>query len=196
MAKSSAQKKVKAYAQELVATGLLPAEAIVVGEKSKIYRAELDRIKEKYGTVNNNLIVQEAKKPSNVLHDWPGWDGWDRTIASEKHWRRAAARLVGYVMCVVVGDARVDRGPVRALVSISRGRPAREYMGVFDALANEVSRQELIQRELGTIRGCKERLRNYKEFSAMVAYINEAITAGEDILAELEKKIATKKVKK
>lgn len=194
MAKSSAKKKVKKEVAELQAKGLLPAYAIVAGDKAKVYAKEFERINKVYGELKPEYIVQEAKKADNVLHDWPGWNGWDKNIASEKYWRQQANRLKGYVECTVVNDMRIDRGPVKAFVTVST-ETGHSIVGIFDALSIDAHRLQLVRRELATIRGCKERLRNYKEFGLMLGHLDEALEAGESAAAALEKKPA-KKAKK
>lgn len=178
------RRRVAARRAEIEQTGevlggppLIPPVLSVLGTKSKVYAAELNRLAQIYGTSNLDpkIVLDEASNPDSPLHDYFDWDD---TSAARKHRLAQARQLVGTVKITYVGDPHPERSK-RAIVTVITDVGERKYTGILSAMDSQEYKRQLIQREVNTIRGCRDRLRTYEELFAALPSLNDFLRQAE-----------------
>ena len=102
--------------------------------------AELERIREKHGILRPELVVEESRDASALLHRCFQWDD---KAAAESYRREQARKLIDSIQVVIVNsDIRCS---VRAFVNV---RPAederRSYTPLAEAIHNEKMYADLL----------------------------------------------------
>lgn len=101
---------------------------------------ELNRIRQKYGTLEPELVVDESRSERSVLHKCFQWDD---TTAAEL-WRKEQARKLINNITVVVVNETVSYN-VRAFVNVSQAKDAgRSYIPITEAIVNDTAYADLL----------------------------------------------------
>ena len=135
--------------------------------------AELERIRQKYGTLDPSLVVEESRHEENVLHKIFCWDD---ERAAELYRRQQARDLIRNIR-VIVTNKNVEVA-VRAFVNV---RPAegtyRSYMPTQEVIKNDEAYKDLL-----------EQARNdMEDFITKYAQIEELNPVKAEMLKELAK---------
>lgn len=102
---------------------------------------ELERIRQKHGTLKPEAVVEESEPEGAVLH---GCFQWDDTIAA-RLWRNEQAKALIRNIMVEVSDKTVTC-TVRALVNVASEPTAqRSYVPITEAIHNETSYADLLK---------------------------------------------------
>lgn len=101
---------------------------------------ELDRIREKYGLLKPETIVEESRDEAAVLHKCFQWDD---TLAAEA-WRKEQARHLVSNITVVVKTEYITTN-VRAIVNVcDMNSPNRSYIPMAKAINDKNSYEDLL----------------------------------------------------
>lgn len=131
--------------------------------------AEVRRIQEKHGVAAPEAIVRAAASPKNVLH--PEFE-WNDTAAAREHRKQQARELVADIV-VVKDEASGERAPVFVSVRImdKQGRTQRGYMESERAVANPVTRAQVIAEALVGLEAWRRRYAHLHELAEVFTAI-------------------------
>ena len=133
--------------------------------------AELERIRNKYGTLKPELVVNESRSKRAVLHSIFTWDD---AAAAEK-WRREQARGLIKNIVVVVNEETVTC-TVRAFVNV---RPAegdkRSYTPINEAVLNDVAYKDLLEQSKSEMESFVTKYSQITELNPVKAEMLKAI---------------------
>jgi hypothetical protein len=101
---------------------------------------ELERIREKYGTLKPEMVVEESKPEGALLHKCFQWDD---TKAADM-WRKEQARQLIKNITVTVTNDSVS-ATVRAIVNVVTSESdKRSYVPLIKAIHDDASYQDLL----------------------------------------------------
>lgn len=111
------------------------------GVKADDAAAELNRIREKYGLLSPEMVVEESRDKDALLHKCFQWDD---SIAAEL-WRKEQARaLIINIRCVVVNEKQETT--VRAFVNVSTASEfRRSYVPITEAVVDDTAYKDLLE---------------------------------------------------
>lgn len=102
---------------------------------------ELDRIRQAYGELKPEHVVEESRPKDALLHSLFQWND---TVAAEQWRKEQAAKIIRNVN-VVVKNENINC-TVRAFVSVSAGKDiARSYIPIKEAIVNKDAYADLLQ---------------------------------------------------
>ena len=102
--------------------------------------AELNRIREKRGTLKPEFVVEESKDKNAVLHNC---FTWDNKKAAELWRKQQASDLIRNIVCIVVNE-NVET-EIRAFVNVVTGTlPDRSYTPVTEAILDDTAYKDLL----------------------------------------------------
>jgi len=127
--------------------------------------AELTRIKEEYGELTPEAVLEQAKKHNNSLH---AQFDWDDTVAAGKWRREQAAELIRVIL--IRDDGVEDSRAVRAFVKLENVR-SEPYRPVVDVLADPEMRARLLQKAHKELDAWTRRYANLEEFAGLIETI-------------------------
>lgn len=131
-----------------------------IEKKQIVVDRELTKLIKKHKTLNEEIVLEEAKRPSSPLHDFFEWD--DSIAANNYRRQQAMALILASKMVVVLQEnngrpptvAHAEKPEVRRLVNAFRGEGFKLRT---DALANDGMRTALVEKYKGKLRGwCHE----------------------------------------
>ena len=135
------------------------------------YGKRLDELIEKNGFVTPEIVVEDAKKATSLLHDYFDWSNRE---AAEK-WRieQAKTMIRGISITIVsAGKEEVIRSYYSVNPSKDMDTEAKKVYVTMDAVfTDKDKRKEVIGYALMELRGWTERYRQYSELAPMVDYI-------------------------
>ncbi len=103
--------------------------------------AELERIRQKHGTLEPGILVDESADKNAPLHKCFQWDDTKAAIAYRKE---QARKLIGNITCVVVTEE--VKTTVRAYVNVETSESFnRTYVPIADAIVDDVSYKDLLR---------------------------------------------------
>ena len=114
-------------------------------EEALLLAAENERIRDKYGYCNSDLIAREARKVSNV---WHRRLEWDNKIAGDEY-RRIQVRNDMKQLRVIVQDASLPAYRSTVHIVEVKGKPVKvhDYIPILKLVGAEDSR-EVLERNL------------------------------------------------
>lgn len=128
---------------------------------------ELERIRAKRGKIIAADVLAEAKKTSSPLHCAFEWD--DKKAAH--HYRLSQA--TDLIRTIVVIDPKTpDVAPVRAFVNVGE-RGDRSYTHVTAAMADNVTRAQVITRAWKELEDWRKRYEQLVEFSKVFEIVDQ-----------------------
>jgi len=127
--------------------------------------AELTRIKEEYGELTPEAVLEQAKKHNNTLHTQFDWDD---DIAAGKWRREQAAELIRVIL--VRDDGVEDSKAVRAFVKLENVR-SDPYRPIVDVLADPEMRARLLEKAHKELDAWTRRYENLEEFAVLIKTI-------------------------
>lgn len=133
---------------------------------------ELERIREKHGTLSPALVLREAKSKRNPLHDY--LYGMPDTEAAQR-WR--VERAGHLIRCVVIRRVNnKETPPVRAYVSVRTTPEADqpEYVATTDARNDPYLREQLLTKYRVQLARVAQQIKDFEEFAGVVRAIHEA----------------------
>ena len=102
--------------------------------------AELNRIREKRGSLKPEFVVEESKDKNAVLHNC---FTWDNKKAAELWRKQQASDLIRNIVCIVVNE-NVET-EIRAFVNVITGTlPDRSYTPVTEAILDDTAYKDLL----------------------------------------------------
>lgn len=124
--------------------------------------AELNRIREKYGSLKPELVVDESKDEQAVLHKCFQWDD---TIAAQMWRKEQAGSLIRNITCVVVSQ-NVET-EIRAFVNVTMGTaPNRTYTPITEAILDMTAYKDLLAQ-------AKSEMESFVKKYSQIAELNE-----------------------
>ena len=103
--------------------------------------AELERIRQKHGTLKPELVVEESKPKRAVLHNCFQWDD---SVAAKLWRKQQAADLIRNIVVVVV-DENVTCS-IRAMVNVARSNDSkRSYIPITEAIHDDAAYKDLLR---------------------------------------------------
>lgn len=140
--------------------------------------AELERIQEKYGEITPQILLDESRPVTSVMHKCYEWDD---SKAAEK-WRLQQSRMI--MSCLTVtyegreeGSEELKTIEVRAFQNVSPERNGK-FIHVKNAMESQEYRDEVIRRALRELAEYRNKYASLSELSKVIALIDEALAAG------------------
>lgn len=115
--------------------------------------AELNRIREKRGSLKPEFVVDESKDKNAVLHNC---FTWDNKKAAELWRKEQASALIRNIVCIVVNEN--VQTEVRAFVNVSSGTlPDRSYTPITEAILDDTAYKDLLTQAMDDMESfCKK----------------------------------------
>ena len=132
---------------------------------------ELQRIKEKYGTLEPSDVVAESEDEDSVLH---GIFCWDDTEAAKK-WRAEQARQLIKSIKIVVVNKKVE-AVTRAFVNVrSTDFPQRTYIPIQEAVLDDTAYNDLLKQSKDDMQSFVDKYAQVEELNNVKAEMLKAI---------------------
>ena len=133
---------------------------------------ELDRIRNKYGALDPEMVVNESRDEDSVLHNIFCWDD---TVAAANYRKIQAQGLIRNIR-VIVTNKKIDVA-VRAYVNV-RETPGsyRNYVPTVQAIANETAYNDLLQQSKSEMESFVAKYSQVEELNGVKAEMLKAIT--------------------
>ena len=125
---------------------------------------ELQRIYERYGVIDPEVVVLESESPSAPLHSCFEWD--DEKAAHKYRITQAQ----GIIRAIVAVDERQENPDTRAFVSVQS-----EYHPVSVVIQNPEKRDVLLQNALNELHWFEKKYNSLCELSGVFSAIKEVI---------------------
>jgi len=126
-------------------------------------REELDKIREKRGSLVPKVVVEEAKPPRHPLHDRFEWDD---SVAGKRYREGQAAELIRSVMVTFPAD-NGEVHSTRAFVNVARPT-GREYLPIAEVAEDPVLSAVALAEAERDWRAMYSRYGHLQEFVALV----------------------------
>jgi transcription-repair coupling factor (superfamily II helicase) len=131
-------------------------------------RQALADISDKHGHISPALVVKEAEKVNNPLHDYFKWDDAE----AGNLFRLAQARLLirEVKLDIVRRDDKkreISIETSRAYVSPPSIRGGQSYLKLSDAMDNPVLRDEMLERAKRELKSLKDRYKQLDELASV-----------------------------
>lgn len=144
--------------------------------KPYVAAKEINRLSKKlHRGVRPHDLLESARDPASPLH---AAFEWDNTVAAEK-WRLSQAScILVSIEIVEKDDAGKDKfEPVRAFVRTQRGEEKPSYQPIAEAMADSVTRAQVLKVAKAEAKSWAQRYKRYEEFANVVAAIDEVAGA-------------------
>lgn len=124
--------------------------------------------KEQKGELTPEDVLKDARNPNSPLHTFFEWDDG---LAAEQHRLQQARGLIRAVVAIYVSE---DRPAVRARAYVHVPEPTvPHYRETTHALSQTKTRKMVLQRAWRELQGWRDRYKDLKEFSDLIAVIDE-----------------------
>jgi hypothetical protein len=104
-------------------------------EQARSYTRELERIRKVNGRLDDDLIVESARKPDSVLHDYFEWD----VGTAAQLWLRQRAQQLIRQIAIAVDSKRSGRVKIRLFV-----RSGNEYQPLNEVPSESATAKALV----------------------------------------------------
>lgn len=141
---------------------------------------ELERLKARTGSCEARDIVRLARNPNNPLHQWFTWD--DKK-AGELHREWEARRLARSVV-VIRSEEEGNGPPVKAFVSLNRGRANPGYEETLKVIQRADVREQLTAKFYQDLRAVLDRYNYLPEVKPVIDEITEIIEEEQALMME------------
>lgn len=132
---------------------------------------ELDRIKEKYGSVTPENVLEESEDTSSVLH---GIFCWDDTTAAKNYRLIQAKKLIANIKIIIINE-KVEV-PIRAYVNVRKESGAyRTYEPIHEVIHNDVAYKDLLLQSKAEMNSFVVKYSQIEELNAVKAEMLKAI---------------------
>ena len=140
--------------------------------KAQVAGEYLQAIKDSRGVLTQEIIVSEARKRKSPLHDCFEWND---AAAAVEHRKAQAREILRFLVVVETED--VEDCHVRAFISPSDvGQKSSEgYFSVSEVADDKALGDAYKQKLLTELLAIQEKIRCYKEFSAVVNAIDAVV---------------------
>ncbi len=134
--------------------------------------AEIERIasQNRANEVTPDMVVEEARKPDNPLHECFDWN--DDTAAEK--WRKHTARLL--IGSIVVNITISEPEEVRAFINIKVENEGQSYCGIMDVMKDDEKMKIIIRQAKAKLIAASKQLKLYKKLRHVAYKIDELIT--------------------
>lgn len=120
------------------------------------------------GEITPEDVIADARNPNSPLHSFFEWDD---TAAAEQHRLQQARGLIRSVIAVYVSE---DRPAVRAKAYVHIPDPgAQHYREACHAMSQARTRKMVLQRAWRELQAWRDRYKDLKEFSDLIAVIDD-----------------------
>ena len=137
-------------------------DANIVGNHIELLR------KEQHGELTPEDVLKDAKNPNSPLHSFFEWDDG---AAADQHRLHQARGLIRAVVAVYVSE---DKPAVRAKAYVHIPEPTvPHYREATHAMSHSKTRKMVLQRAWRELQAWRERYKDLKEFSDLIAVIDE-----------------------
>lgn len=133
---------------------------------------ELERIEQKHGKCEPEIVLDEARDPESPLHDYFTWD--DAEAARKQ--RLAEARKVTRSVIIREVDGHEPEGPTRAFVHIT-DEDGSGYESTTVAMKDQDKREQILERAYRDLERFKDRYGHLEEFADLIDSIEEKVPA-------------------
>ena len=136
---------------------------------------ELDRIRQKYGTLRPEYVVEESREESSVLHQCFQWND---AVAAEKYRTSQARKLIDNITCEMVNE----NVPivVRAFVNVQvEENGTRSYTPIKEAMLNDASYIDMLEQAKSEMESFIEKYRQIGELGDVKREMMKVITGVE-----------------
>lgn len=132
---------------------------------------ELERIREKYGTLDPSLVVEESRDEENVLHKLFCWD--DEQAA--ELWRKKQAQDLIRNIRVIVTNKKMEIA-VRAFVNVRPDNGSyRSYIPIQEAILNDCAYNDLLEQAKAEMEDFVSKYAQIEELNPVKAEMLKAI---------------------
>lgn len=150
------------------------AKSTLSKAKAKLYANELLRIKRVRGKLTPDIVLEEARNKSSVLHRFFEWN--ERTAASK--FRIEQARLLLRIITVQIDG----REPVRAFVNIDvengegwGQENGQQYFPIQEALDNKGLREILLRDAISEMQFFRRKYERLRELAMVRSAIDKTL---------------------
>jgi len=127
-------------------------------------------IQQKYGRIENRLVVKEARKKSSPLHSE---FEWDINKAAMAHWEDRAKYIRTHIAAVYVSEEGEER-TVSAFVCIHEdNEESSSSYDIVTAMSDEEKRLKLFKQAVSELNTWKNRYQEFEEFSLVFRAIEK-----------------------
>lgn len=131
-------------------------------------REALENIHERFGIIEPERVVKEAKKKSSPLHKHFTWDNDEAANKFRIHQARLLIRTVTITVTI-----QHEEQPVRAFHSLASETGETGYKPLAVILSNEESRDMLVQRAYREFKSFRLKYKHLEEFAKVFAAADE-----------------------
>lgn len=144
--------------------------------------SELERLRKRApnGVIEARDVVSAARNPNSPLHQWFTWKDSDAAVIQREYEARRLLRSV----VVIRSEAEGNGPPVRAFVSLHKGKRDPGYSPTVQVLSRPDERERLIERFFGEVESLVRRYDFLEELQPTITEILEIVE--EDKEARLE----------
>lgn len=135
--------------------------------KFSLYKEEIDRIKKVKGKLTAKILVDEAKKKDNPLHNFFEWDNGKAGVSWRLQQARVLINLITYDLITSKGKKKIYR------YELIKTNGNSEYLEVDEILTNKKFKEQIIQQALKELEYWKKKYEIYAEFKPIVKQINK-----------------------
>lgn len=135
----------------------------------RLISRELKKIREKYGAITADNVLEVAREPEHPLHRFFDWD--DRS-AAEKFRRQQATQMITRV--VVSSTEGGKERTFRAFLGVDRNAQ-REYLPVAEVMSDEELRAQVVAEMKNDLEAMRRRYETYAFLAGAVAAVKKAI---------------------
>ena len=174
-------KKVKAKASRSRIKAA-PDHPIIGDSDARVLQREFNRIQKKYGILHPDIVLEESRKPSSVLHDYFEWD--DQKAAEKFRLKQATKLIIAVHEIITLGGEEVE---IQAWHAVSIATPAftgKIRVATNEAFSNPDFSEQLLAKAMKEARRWKARysgivkLRGvFQAMGAVDAYLNKKMRA-------------------
>jgi PP-loop superfamily ATP-utilizing enzyme len=129
---------------------------------------ELERIESVYGSITPDIVLKASKPKSAVLHSY---FEWNNTVAASHHRLQQARTLLNNIEVKIVSDGSPRK---IAVYEVVKTNGSNQYKSIHTMTPNDVD--FIKTRTLKELNILKDKLSTYKQFTSVIAKLNEAIS--------------------
>jgi hypothetical protein len=135
--------------------------------KAPVALVEVEKIREKEGSVTPAALVKSAKPKRSPIHDAFEWSD-TKAAARYREWE--ARKLLGALVVVTLTDTTERRiQPAYVSVQLTAESPDRGYVRTVDALADDDLRARALKDALKALAGLRRR---YQQLEELVKFLD------------------------
>lgn len=136
-------------------------------KQAEKYGKELDKIAKRHGGhFTPDIVIEEAKKADNPLHEY--FD-WNNTVAA-KNWRLHQARMLTAFIVLELEDGT----EVRSTYRVDDEDAGNIYVTLKTMVEDEKYHRQTVEKAFGELNAWRERYRIYKELKPVIHAIDKA----------------------